>query len=332
MKNHHPNSVVQCILTFLFISSCREVAIGAAAFQPVPPVTDLSGSRRQQRWTLMQQQSKSLTKSEPIAEVEVSDKVYHTSSFWGVSRSEEEIVEFVAMNCFDSSENISCMRDKVEVVSVDPPLLYIHNFIDVDLCDAITNTAKGKGLDRSTVGSDKETQEMRTSRQTWLKEDDETLKYNHDSIAAMRKIASKISRITCLPTSHQENLQVVRYERGQKFDIHLDHLDEFNDLECRGRLATCLIYLNDGDGIEFDGGETYFPEFEFKAVPKKGSAVFFWNTIERPGEENYSSHMFLSANIKLRHSGLEILDGTKWICNRWVHPVPLHAGVIGENM
>ena len=141
--------------------------------------------------------------------------------------------------------------------------------------------------------------------------------------------------------------QVVRYFPGQKFDLHTDHLDSFNDIECRGRLATCLIYLNSAvpnDENEngtpsaqtlssssvgtFTGGSTTFPEFEASVSPKKGSAVFFWNTKERPGMEGYHGEMFLHADYKMRHSGDAVLSGEKWACNRWIHPIPYDDGIV----
>ena len=125
-----------------------------------------------------------------------------------------------------------------------------------------------------------------------------------------------------------ENLQVVRYLSGQKFDIHTDHLNEFNDLPCRGRLATCLIYLNSN----FTGGETSFPHFNADVTPKKGTAVFFWNTLETPGNTNnvkYDPYMYLNVDDRLQHAGLPVLDGVKWVCNRWIHPIPFGKNVRG---
>ena len=250
------------------------------------------------------------------------------SLFWGEPRTKDEIVSFVSKQIFGSDRG----NDMVDVVSVEPPLIYVTNFIDSSMCDEIIQTAKLKGLDRSKVGSEQNTEDIRTSQQTWLRENDDSLsKITKDRLSkVLRNIASKVSRITGLPPDHQENLQVVKYEKCQKFDIHLDHLEDFNELECRGRLATCLIYLNDGNGTDFGGGETFFPEFEFKASPKKGSAIFWWNTVERPGEAKYDANMFLHSDMRMRHSGLEIDNGEKWICNRWIHPIPLKTGVVGE--
>ena len=118
-------------------------------------------------------------------------------------------------------------------------------------------------------------------------------------------LSEKVSRISQLPTSNMENLQVVKYQPGQEFQIHTDHLDSFNDLECRGRLATCLVYLESPQA----GGETSFPEFNVEIPPTQGSAVFFWNTLERPGMKNYDPHMFLHVDTRLRHAGLPVIKG-----------------------
>ena len=104
-------------------------------------------------------------------------------------------------------------------------------------------------------------------------------------------------------------------------------LRSFNDLHFGGRLCTCLLYLNDskqsmetaasetgnsesdasiikgGEDISFTGGETNFPEFGRAVSPKKGSALFFWNTLERPGSKDYNRKMFLNVDPQLRHAG-----------------------------
>jgi len=113
-------------------------------------------------------------------------------------------------------------------------------------------------------------------------------------------------------------------------------LDSFNDLECREKLATCLIYLNSEISIinknknssfdsqnhelplsssssvgSFTGGSTKFPEYDLSVSPKKGSAIFFWNTIERPWSDGHQSLMDLTVDERLRHSGDPVLEGDK---------------------
>lgn len=124
---------------------------------------------------------------------------------------------------------------------------------------------------------------------------------------------------------------MVRYLPGEEFQTHTDHLNSFNDFDCGGRLCTCLVYLNDSeepaddydtaDDAEseettFTGGETMFPEFNHAVSPRKGSALFFWNTHERPGSCGYKKDMFLNVDRKLRHAGLPVLSGEKWVANR----------------
>ena len=191
-------------------------------------------------------------------------------------------------------------------------------------------------MTQSTMGVSQQISESRTSSTLWLHE--------HECEKPLRNIAGKVSRLVGLDASHMENLQVVKYEEGQKFDVHTDHLDCFNDLEVKGRLATCLIYLNSSssgdsggrsgdssDGGDFRGGCTHFPEFETYVFPKQGRAVFWFNTIEKPGSDGYYDDMFLNVDLRSRHSGEPVYGGEKWVCNRWIHPVPLKHGVRGDD-
>ena len=142
----------------------------------------------------------------------------------------------------------------------------------------------------------------------------------------------RVSRLSGIPVEHFESLQVVRYNgNGEKFDLHTDHLDHFNDLECYGRLATCLFYLNSAksEGEEsggvvkegFEGGSTNFPEYGH-VKPRKGSAIFWFNTVERPSFNEFSKNTYLNVNFRSRHSGEPVFGSEKWICNAWIHPVP----------
>jgi prolyl 4-hydroxylase len=209
------------------------------------------------------------------------------------------------------------LTPRVEVASSEPPLVIMHNFIPPGDCYAILEATRRQEMHRSTMGATQEESHGRTSSTAWLAE----------SLCEgpLRRIAEKTSRISQLPPSHMENLQVVKYQPGQEFILHTDHLDSFNDLECRGRLATCLLYLDSPT----KGGETSFPEFNAVVPPTKGSAVFFWNTLERPGMKGYDPNMFLHVDAKLRHAGLPVLEGEKWVCNRWIHPIDYGAGVRG---
>lgn len=248
-----------------------------------------------------------------------NDLVGNLSFSWAEPRSEEEITEFCSKTLFPELD-VDIARKRIKVVSADLPLVVIENMISDEMCEEIIQAAQTNGMMRSTIGDSQEKAEMRTSSTRWLRE-------SHCEIP-LRVLAGKASRLSRIPAEHMENLQVVRYEPGQKFDMHIDQLDAFNDLDCRGRLATCLLYLNssrlgDPERGSFDGGETHFPAYNISVVPKRGRAVFWFNTIEKPGQHNFRNDMPLTADLKSRHAGKAVINGEKWVCNRWIHPVPL---------
>jgi len=83
------------------------------------------------------------------------------------------------------------------------------------------------------------------------------------------------------------------------------------------------------------GVDTWFPgvaENELSVKATRGSAVFFWNTLENPGSKDYAFDMFLNADKRLRHAGVPVCDDStseKWVCNWWIHPTDLGSGVRG---
>ncbi|KAL3821972.1 hypothetical protein ACHAXA_004460 [Cyclostephanos tholiformis] len=281
-----------------------------------------------------------------------------SSDFWGKIRSEGEIVDHVTDAIFgDMHDDLDVEDDEhrrwVEVISAEPPLLIVHGFLERSYCDEIVDATIGPSSDtgaassggkhrlkRSTMGAEQEESGHRTSSTAWLHEDRCPL--------PLRTFATRAAALCGLPPRNMENLQVVRYEPGEEFRLHTDHLDRyaipttFNDFDCGGRLCTVLVYLNDsepstevseeadgGEMVAFTGGQTMFPEFLVAIQPKKGSALFFFNTLERPGSANYDMDMFLNVDRKLRHAGAPVLSGNKWVANRWIHPRNFGAGVRG---
>lgn len=258
-------------------------------------------------------------------------------TFWGSTHTKQDLQDFCYQAVFRNSSSIVNMDptvaataavDKVTVLNLEPPLVIIHDFLSHAECEELILAATHQELQRSTTGATQETTDIRTSSTTWLREDGDdssdsgrTSDKNH----VLRSFAQRVSQLSGLPTENMENVQIINYIETQKFDIHTDHLDTFNDLDVRGRLATCLVYLNDG----YQGGETFFPEYDVSVKATKGSALFFWNTLERPGMENYEPYMFLNVDTRLRHAGLPVINGVKWACNRWIHPINFGAGVRG---
>jgi prolyl 4-hydroxylase len=254
---------------------------------------------------------------------ETTTRLY-LQNFWRKERSAAEVENHVHA-CLDSIDSCD-LKAIVQVISAEPPLVVIHNFMSPVMCEHIISTALAtENMQLSTTGNVQKESSDRTSSTVWLKDADCT--------DPCRLIAEKFSLIIGLPPRNMENLQVVRYLPGQEFKLHTDHQESFNELALRGRLATCLLYLN----VPEAGGDTWFPgvnqrsNHEQVVSPTQGSAVFFWNTIERPGSPGYDAEMFLNVDNQMRHAGLPVISGEKWICNRWIHPVDFGSGVRGTS-
>lgn len=64
-------------------------------------------------------------------------------------------------------------------------------------------------------------------------------------------------------TENGEDIQVLRYEHGQKYDPHFDYFhDKVNIARGGHRIATVLMYLSNVT----KGGETVFPDAEVCAI------------------------------------------------------------------
>ena len=289
-----------------------------------------------------------------LSKNEVDDT--NASNFWGEPRSDSEIIDFISEAVFngvshydaasnalnDDAPTVDQYSRRIEVISEEPPLVIVHEFLSPEHCDDIMDAVTGpeeaydtgenakNQLKRSTMGAEQDESQQRTSSTAWV--------HPEHCPEPLDAFSERVSNLSGLPTENMENLQVVRYQPGQEFQLHTDHLSSFNDMDCGGRLATCLMYLNDSEDTAFEssnnkddetftGGETYFHEFDRAVSPRKGSALFWWNTIERPGSEGYDENMFLNVDLRLRHAGLPVLTGEKWVCNKWMHPLPFPSGV-----
>lgn len=192
----------------------------------------------------------------------------------------------------------------------DYEILEFDDFLTPGECDSLIQTAKEKGLFTSTINNDKGQQivdfDIRKSNQTWLKDDDSCV---------VKKVSERLQQYVPLPLEHQEDMQVVKYDATDFYRRHYDTpyqseaIKHFNRF-CGPRVATFLIYLND----DFQGGETDFILAGKTVVPKKGKAILFYN---------------LDINLTLIpesiHVGKEILQGEKWIANKWIRVWPFQV-------
>lgn len=188
-------------------------------------------------------------------------------------------------------------------------VLEIYDILSSQECDDMITLAIAKGLEESMVWgytSNKSGNQLdtshRKSKQTWLLESDG---------AVVKKISNVTAELTGFPKEHQEDLQVAMYEPEGKFNSHYDACVDPDPASCElmnhgsgERRATLLVYLND----DFEGGETEFVDIGIKIKPEKGKGILFWSTDD---------------NEKIipesKHRGNPVINGEKWICNKWVH-------------
>jgi prolyl 4-hydroxylase len=129
-------------------------------------------------------------------------------------------------------------------------------------------------------------------------------------IAIMQERAA---RLTAVPVENHEPPNVISYEPGQEFSLHVDFIDprvpEFEDelLRLGQRTATIVTYLNE----DFDGAETLFPDANVKFRGGTGDAILFANVLPdgRP-------------DLNSRHAGLPPTRGRKWVLSQWIRSQP----------
>ncbi|XVF38601.1 hypothetical protein REPUB_Repub20aG0116400 [Reevesia pubescens] len=187
-------------------------------------------------------------------------------------------------------------------------------------CDHLISLAKSE-LKRSAVADNvsgkSKLSEVRTSSGMFIPK-------GKDPIVA--GIEDKISTWTFLPKENGEDMQILRYEHGQKYDPHYDYFaDKVNIARGGHRIATVLMYLTDVT----KGGETVFPQAEessrrktpakdddlsecakkgIAVKPRRGDALLFFSL----------SPTAIPDPISL-HAGCPVIEGEKWSATKWIH-------------
>jgi len=206
---------------------------------------------------------------------------------------------FPLLSSFFSTKNVK--KTKEFMTDNNYEIQEIDNFLTYQECDFIMQFS-GDKLFKSRVYSataDVESN-VRDSEQCWLKNDANEL---------FQKISDRVASITETNIADQEELQVVKYKPGGYYRPHYDacdsrreNCDRFNG-DKGPRFITFIIYLND----DFVGGETHFPNINKSVVPKKGKAAIFYDTDENG-----------QVLDKALHGGMDVSNGDKWICNKWI--------------
>lgn len=230
----------------------------------------------------------------------------------------------------------------VELLSFNPLVIYINNFLHDEEVDHLLDVTKDRF--KQSLVYDKDLKSYydpiyRTSTSALISLD--------DALAGCLSERMK-SFLGNLQHTDIEVLQVVKYEVGNRFRLHMDwfepkrHKSHFSTSTSKssapdrphGRLGSIFVYLTD----QCIGGETYFPELpgvspdadgdKFSRTdtnmgllvrPRRGSAVF-WNNLFLNG----------SGNPKLLHAGLPVKSGTKIGMNMFSYYYP-DAPIVGAS-
>jgi len=113
-------------------------------------------------------------------------------------------------------------RYKVNVVSTDPWVVTMDDFLSNEEIDAILESVGDKWERSTDTGKSNEFGETgrvlsrsRTSMNAWCRGDCE----HHPLV---RDVTARIEEITMIPSSHYENFQILRYDVGQYYYAHND--------------------------------------------------------------------------------------------------------------
>nr|ABI79328.1 prolyl 4-hydroxylase [Dianthus caryophyllus] len=210
---------------------------------------------------------------------------------------------------------------KVRQISWKPRAFVYEGFLTDEECDHLISIAKTE-LKRSAVADNEsgksQVSEVRTSSGAFISKAKD---------AIVQRIEEKLATWTFLPIENGEDIQVLRYEEGQKYENHFDFFsDKVNIARGGHRYATVLMYLSNVE----KGGDTVFPNAELserqKAAiaanddlsecakrgisvkPRKGDALLFFSLTPTATPDQLSLH-----------GGCPVIEGEKWSATKWIH-------------
>ena len=87
---------------------------------------------------------------------------------------------------------------------------------------------------------------------------------------------------------------------------HHDYIPHQEERQCGPRILTFFLYLSD----VIEGGGTNFPQLDITIEPKRGRALV-WPSVY--------NHNPMKKDPRMMHQALEVLNGTKYAANGWIH-------------
>lgn len=212
-------------------------------------------------------------------------------------------------------ETVHDRFSRMKVLDADARIFMFENFFTDEECDHIIDISTRRLARSGVVAAEggSEISDIRTSSGVFLGRGEDRV---------IQGIEERIAAWTLLPVGNGEGLQVLKYNKRQKYDAHWDYFFHKDGLSNGGnRYATVLTYLADTE----EGGETVFPNipapggrnpdtfsecarYHLAAKPKKGTAILF-HSIKPTGE----------LERKSLHTACPVIKGVKWSAAKWIH-------------
>ncbi|GAX73127.1 hypothetical protein CEUSTIGMA_g580.t1 [Chlamydomonas eustigma] len=207
----------------------------------------------------------------------------------------------------------------VEQVGEAPKVYYFHNFLTDTERQHMIKLAVPYMKRSTVVGGEKGAgviDDIRTSYGMFIRRLQDPV---------LEGIEKRISLWTHLPLSHQEDIQVLRYQEGQTYGAHYDSSYDKDEFGPKYRLATLLIYLSDVE----EGGETAFPKdsiYTDPSIPVRGapwSDCAKGHVAVKPKKNDavlfYSYFPNGTMDPASMHTGCPVIKGIKWAAPIWIH-------------
>ena len=192
-----------------------------------------------------------------------------------------------------------------EIISVDPDIRVIHNFLKEGEADYFISKFKYRLKESLMVKKDGQpfVDSSRTSRSSFLTKGEDPI---------VKSVEERLAKYTNTTISQMEPLQIVNYKKGQKY---INHYDWFTDSQANHyggqREHTLLLYLNDVP--KKYGGGTSFYHLNITITPVKNS-VLYWNNLKDNGTGKKVG------NKKTLHQGNTLFTDEieKYAINSWI--------------
>ena len=194
-----------------------------------------------------------------------------------------------------------------EIDKENPPwVIVLDNFTTPEECKKMIQLGHEEGYERSKdVGHtqkfdgsfDAVQSRGRTSENAWCSERSGC---RNDPI--IQDVMNRIGRILDIDPRNSEDLQLLKYEKGQFYNSHHDYIQHQKDRQCGPRILTVFMYLNEVEA----GGGTRFTDLDITVTPKVGR-VLIWPSV-------YDSDP-MEKDPRMTHEAMPVEAGIKFGSN-----------------